>query len=72
MRDEERKVEAECEACRGEGYLCECEGSGKVFRYPNEECEYCGRQKRDKNKYVCSYCDGRGVVEEVEHVAVEG
>jgi DnaJ-class molecular chaperone len=72
MRDEERKVETECEACKGSGYLCECEADGKVYRSGYEECEYCGLQRRDKQKYVCSYCEGRGVAEEVEHVAVEG
>jgi DnaJ-class molecular chaperone len=72
MRDEERKVEAECEACKGSGYLCECEVNGKVFRAGDEECDYCGTQRKDKNKYVCKYCEGRGKVEEVEHYAVEG
>jgi DnaJ-class molecular chaperone len=72
MMDEERKIEAECEACKGSGYLCECEVRGKVYRSGDEECDYCGSQRRDKNKYVCKYCEGRGKVEEVEHVAVEG
>jgi hypothetical protein len=72
MKDEERMVEVKCEACKGSGYLCECEESGKVYRKGDEECEYCSSQRRDKQKYVCSYCEGRGKAEEVEHYAVEG
>jgi hypothetical protein len=72
MKDEERKVEAECEACKGSGYLCECEADEKVNRSGDEECEYCSSQRRDKHKYVCNYCEGEGKAEEVEHVAVEG
>jgi DnaJ-class molecular chaperone len=73
MKDEERVVEVECEACKGSGYLCECESDGVVNRYPNsEECDYCPLRRRDKYKYICNYCEGRGVVEEVEHYAVEG
>jgi RecJ-like exonuclease len=73
MKDEERVVEIECEVCKGSGYLCECEIDGVVNMYlKSEECEYCGSQRRDKQKYVCSYCEGRGKAEEVEHYAVEG
>ncbi|MDR1104545.1 MAG: hypothetical protein LBK92_04265 [Endomicrobium sp.] len=53
MRGEERVVEIECQVCKGNGYLCECESDGIVNRCPNsEECDYCGSQRRDKYKYV--------------------
>lgn len=72
MHDEERKEEAECEACGGSGYVCECEKGGRIIRRPKEECDYCGEKRYQGNRLHCKACGGEGKVWDVEHYAVEG